>query len=47
MVRYLRIESEFAEMTDEDFEIAFADSEPFASNIDIFKNAIRNCRDEH
>ncbi len=47
MVRYLRIESEFAEMTDEDFESAFADSEPFASNIDIFKNAIRNCRDEH
>jgi hypothetical protein len=47
MVRYLRIESEFAEMTDEEFESAFADIDPFASNIDIFKNAIRNCRNEH
>ena len=34
-------------MTDEEFELTFADIDLFAQNMKIFKDEIRNCRDEH
>ena len=45
IVRYWRLESGFREMTDEEFELTFADIDPFAQHMKIFKDEIRRCRD--